>query len=352
MAVFSYPVNQYPELKGTEKTVAPQYPWKSIITMPDYALHKNVEVFDRLLFFRVNANQELELFIEREIHDKETTIREQLIIFNTSKKDFSLFEMSEHKTNIISYLGRSKTNVDLLLGFFSGKNAIIQVVKTHETIILSPGINLPKGQYKYNPFDDLIYIFVPYEGIYTFDWKANEIFQVYRDAELSFLPSEDSIGITNQGHFVFLTYGKSDYEPRRLLFFDSKEKEINKIKFINLKDSNVANTLFIDNLGNIWIDDLGWLDQEDIWHQIIRSNVFVTDKEPDSGLQYIWPPAKLVLISSDNRLWFDSPNGLARVDSIKGEWCWVTTFRSKIIEDENKQLWLLANHHIFTAQIK
>jgi len=352
IAKFSYPVNLYPALIDTEKNTAPQFPWKGVIAMPDFGIHQNLEVFDRLLFSRVNTDQEPELFIMRDVHDKETTVSEQLLIFNTKKKAFSQIEFSGHKINVISYLGRSKTNVDLLLGYSSGKNEVFQIENDHEVRLLSPGISLPRGEYKYNPTDDLIYIFVPYDGIYTFDWEGNEINQIYSNAELSSLPSEDSIGITANGLIVILTYGNTDYDPRRLLFFDPNENEIIKTKTINLKNSHDATTLYIDKLGNTWLNDLGWLDQEDIWHQIIRSGVFVSNKEPDSGLQYIWPPARLMLISSDNTLWFDSPNGVVRVDPASGEWCWVTTFRSNIIEDDNKHLWLVMNNQIYSTQIK
>ena len=105
--------------------------------------------------------------------------------------------------------------------------------------------------------------------------------------------------------------------------------------------------LFVDKSGNLWLDDHAWMDPKGIWHQVIRSTLFITDRMPDSGYNYFWAFPHIVFESSDDLLWFRSENGMTSLNVHKGEWCWFTTDQSNIVEDSNHTLWMIADDKLY-----
>lgn len=104
--------------------------------------------------------------------------------------------------------------------------------------------------------------------------------------------------------------------------------------------------LLIDHTGNLWLNDRGWMEPNGTWHQIIRSPIFIANNV-ESGLDYRWKTPSLMLQSSDGKLWFKSDNGMAWLDTQKGQWCWFTTYQSDIVEDQQHNLWMIADSKLY-----
>lgn len=102
--------------------------------------------------------------------------------------------------------------------------------------------------------------------------------------------------------------------------------------------------LFVDNDGNLWLDDQGWLDFSDpvrpVWHKIVRSPLFIYDyNSPES--QYGWLRPNFVFQDSNDIYWFTSSAGIVSVNSENGEWCKFTTGKSPVVEDSDNNLWIV-----------
>jgi ligand-binding sensor domain-containing protein len=69
-------------------------------------------------------------------------------------------------------------------------------------------------------------------------------------------------------------------------------------------------------------------------------------------MDYRWKSPTILMESSDNRLWFESENGLVWLDPSEGKWCWFTTVQSNIVEDEEHNLWMIANEKLYKYPLK
>jgi len=106
-----------------------------------------------------------------------------------------------------------------------------------------------------------------------------------------------------------------------------------------------GNDLFVDNSGNLWVNDFGWMEKNGTWNQILRSPVFIGEQL--EIIKYVWYRPMIILQSTDDALWFSSPNGLVRLNPHQGEWCWITTNRTTIVEDSEQKLWMIADSKLY-----
>jgi len=84
---------------------------------------------------------------------------------------------------------------------------------------------------------------------------------------------------------------------------------------------------------------------------MIRSPIFITNILW-SGLDYRWKSPKVVLESSDDRVWFQSDeNGMVWLDPDEEQWCWFTTEKSNIVEDAEGNLWMIADGKLYKNAI-
>ncbi len=118
-----------------------------------------------------------------------------------------------------------------------------------------------------------------------------------------------------------------------------------------------VNNLYFDRMGQLWIQDRGWLEFTStgipIWHQIIRSPAFIAvSASPEN--QYSWERPWSTYQSSDGRYWFTFSKGSVYLNPETGEWCHFTTGRSPVREDSQGNLWisvygkLYSRYHIDT----
>jgi streptogramin lyase len=110
-------------------------------------------------------------------------------------------------------------------------------------------------------------------------------------------------------------------------------------------------SLFMDRSGSLWFHDYGWLNREGDWYQIIRSPLFINDRT-EYQFQYLWENPVILLESSNGFLWYRSANGMTWLDPEKGEWCWFTTEQSNIVEDQQHNLWMVADNKLYKLDLE
>ncbi len=115
-----------------------------------------------------------------------------------------------------------------------------------------------------------------------------------------------------------------------------------------------VNSSFMDHNNHLWIHNYGWMEPDGTWQALIeRFPGFFGKREIEgSGDYYDWLQPDILLESSDGRLWFRSPNGMTWFDFEKGEWCWFTTYQSNILEDQEHNLWMIADNKLYRYELE
>jgi hypothetical protein len=111
---------------------------------------------------------------------------------------------------------------------------------------------------------------------------------------------------------------------------------------------------FLDSKDRLWIHNYGWMEPDGNWRALIgRFPGFFGKREVEGSSDYYdWLRPDIILESSDGRLWFRSPNGITWFNADKGEWCWFTTEQSNIVEDQQHNLWMVADNKLYKLDLE
>ena len=247
-------------------------------------------------------------------------------------------------------------NGDIWADGFSFPNHIIGKFdeERQEFVIVNTNEDVPYGPIVYDTKRNLFWIFKDNDGIYSLDPVTNHVEFWISLPNLYIKTLNDSLSSTvslgPDGYLYFLY--SNDTVSNGLFQFIPDTKELKYI-YNPLEEIYPPTNLFITNSGDIWINDLGWRDTNEIWYQVVRSQVFINNRQSESGYKYAWSYANLIYESSNGALWFRSANGLTELDSKQEKWCWFTTDDvSLLIEDDNKTLWLMAYGKLYKQEIK
>jgi len=121
-----------------------------------------------------------------------------------------------------------------------------------------------------------------------------------------------------------------------------------------------SSPLYFDNSNRLWFGYTGWLDisnTEDInWYKVIVPPEFVVYTESIAPFYMMSPPSYQSIYQSSNRwVWFSTIDGVIRLkigdDFRNGEWCKVTNGQSKVIEDQQGNLWMVVFNKIYKYQL-
>ena len=126
--------------------------------------------------------------------------------------------------------------------------------------------------------------------------------------------------------------------------------------------STAVSVLFFDRNGRLWIDNKGWLDftnpAKPIWYEIIPSPVFLTNdgwfdiRIGDGQIsKYGWLVPSEISQSTNGWFWFTT----GRDDWLnpkKGEWCLFTTGSSPVVEDNDRNLWIVVFDKLYKFQLE
>lgn len=194
---------------------------------------------------------------------------------------------------------------------------------------------------------DIFWVIPHQDSIYSYDPATHRVTQH------STLPGLVVYGaaLAPDGSIYILkgtTYLQTSDDEELFRFYPETEK-IERIG-VPLEPHLVFFDLLVDHLGRLWLNDYGWMEPDGTWYQIIRSPIFITNNV-ESGLDRRWKTPSIILESSDGRLWFKSENGMAWLDPQNGKWCWFTTYQSDLIEDQQHNLWMIANGKLYKLEL-
>jgi hypothetical protein len=193
----------------------------------------------------------------------------------------------------------------------------------------------------------IFWILVPKDGIYKYDFFSKEIKKIFnlpgtfRDAEIS----SDGVIYLLINNFYYQD-GK-EFHNYLLKQYNTNTQEQTEIAlFYNLEPYPTPNNLLIDYQGRVWLDNVAYFEEGKLF-QIERSNLFISPVR-EFYADYRYKNADVVLGSSDGKVWFlHRNNGMISLDTNTGEWCWLTTYKSKMVEDANHNLWMIADNKLY-----
>jgi hypothetical protein len=200
------------------------------------------------------------------------------------------------------------------------------------------------------------WIFASGDAIYSYNPKeqlVNEHIKI-PDIEVSdpIIAPDNTIYFT---HFNTQGHPTSDCmltnRCKEILHFMPNEKRLEQITFGIIDPGVVITNLLVDHAGNLWVGGVAWLNPSGKWYRIFDSPVFLRNFRW-SSVEERWQAPYIIMESSDGRLWFRSDNGMTWLDPEKGEWCWFTTEQSNIVEDQEHNLWMVADNKLYKLELE
>ena len=358
--MFSYPIKQ-DEVVATPQIqpALPLSPWKQVISLPAFPV--NVQGID-IVQIAMHHNESDKIWVIRQLSSNEqsTPDHRQLLTYQPETEKWEMvIDQTQSSEFIPDVIFRSKDEkIWGLKNGAQGSNTPIlslynEKKRTFEFVEDSNGFL--KGDFfgfsnHRPPLIDQNGVFwmVRFDGLYSFDpiIYASQQYLIDYDEVDSYLSTSYAIA-KNGNIFVLLENAKE------LIQFVQSDTKIDRIKVqLNLpKSSEIpdgvqANSIFIDSLDRIWVNDYGWMQQNGSWHQIIsRFPGFFS--VPNEIPYFHWELPLINLESSDGHLWFSSSSGMVSLAPDKGEWCWFTTYQSNIVEDADNNLWMIADGKLY-----
>ena len=198
--------------------------------------------------------------------------------------------------------------------------------------------------------DDTFWIFIQEDGLYTFDPHSLKVeFQVE-------IPDfvVDSAVISPDATIYFRKHPyEYSMQQGELFSFSPNTKEINMLE-IPLETWPQYSDLFIDKEGRLWLDTIGFREQNGRWHLLYPDvDLYLRNISQVEGYRWITP--HVVMQSTDGILWLAkyaiSDNGTAWYDPKTGEGCMFTNYDSEIVEDSKHTLWLIAENKLYNYEL-
>ena len=350
IATFSYPANQR-QTAIVSNPVFPSIPWEVETPLPNPP--SGSQTFDWISVVRSKEEYD-EVWIKRTVDSatagssKIPTV--QFLSYRTDTKKWKIWPDTSPEGSMRSGDLFLAGNGTLWAELSFSKNGYFAVYdeKTGQFKNIASNENIPTGV---RLLDDtgIFWIVSTNRGIYRFDAVHQEIKESISIPDLvlpSSLYSKNS-ALASDGSIYFLNLtGDSTTQLMRFIPSTGQIEHIPYLDFLG----DAAFNLFIDHSNRVWLGDLGWMTPDRIWYKLVRSPLFITDKA-ESALQYTWTRPSLILESSDGLLWFQSENGLTSLDLQNKKWCWFTTEQSNIVEDQQHNLWLIADSKLYRLRL-
>ena len=361
---FSYPAGPSGKeeiIPGTDLIVTPPAPWQIETSLVDVRSMsgKSIERVDFSLLNTRLSGDDLELWISITTFDSQDVENFYFAIYHVDTEKWEL--LPEKMDPIIVdkqgsvwgstssiEIGPPDEETSLLSKFDIEKRMFTPVSELQG--IPAGAMDNETGMYFYSQvlLDDkgIFWILSPLDAIYSYDPLTST---VVRHIDLPFIPQQAQLDST-ESIYIFpkrpWTYQFGQPTIIYQYFFEENMIEAFEADY-HLEPSPYFNYLFVDHSGRLWLDNIGYRDQDGIWYQIQRSPLFVSYSR-ESEYDYKYKGAKIILESSDKRLWFlHKQNGLISLDPDKGEWCWFTTYQSNIVEDADHNLWMIADGKLY-----
>lgn len=195
------------------------------------------------------------------------------------------------------------------------------------------------------------WIFVSFDGIYHYDPVTQAVERVVNLSNIPIneaaLATDGSIYLSKPNEFTNTTRTLFTLTQGMLLHFKPGS---DNIETITIPDEAwpVFSGMHVDRNGRLWLGSIGYRDLNETWH-LIHSN---TEKFFDNAGDPSWATPRLILESSDGRLWYTrysdgGGEGTAWYDPEVNDGCLILGHSSTIIEDSKQQLWMVANGTLY-----
>jgi len=191
----------------------------------------------------------------------------------------------------------------------------------------------------------IFWIIINFDGIYRYDSISPQTNKV---TDLFNYPIQDAVLDRNHGLYLSVP-SKSLFSlsDETLLYFNPA---LNDITEVHVPDEPWLEFfgMGIDQINRLWLGAIGYIDSDRIWHLIHPNPEYYL---ANAGNMRYGPP-ELILISSDNRLWYmrytdGSREGVAWYNPETGEGCMFTGRPANIIEDNNQTLWMVIDGNLY-----
>lgn len=140
-----------------------------------------------------------------------------------------------------------------------------------------------------------------------------------------------------------------------LLVFDVNYGDLNIIQ-LPYQRIPLAGSLYLDSNHRLWTGIFGWFDQELKWHSFHPEIGQYLNVDKTMALWRYFLPPSVIFESSDGRLWFSIPknpgtinlrSGMAWFDPKTKDGCWFSSEGTRLVEDRDKILWMVANKSLY-----
>lgn len=201
----------------------------------------------------------------------------------------------------------------------------------------------------------VIWIFVPNDAVYRYDPKQSTLEKQVELPQTSGL----EIALAPSGNIYFQDLLPPENNQAFLFLFNPQEKSITPF-YVPSKPWTYSSGMLVDRHERLWLGSVGYINPDGSWK--------IFDPDPQHETQNFWKPGSLVtapriiLESSDGILWYLRYNdtnlkneGIAWFNPETGEGQQITNMPSQIVEDDQKQLWMvirgkLYRYTIFTTE--
>ena len=374
---FAYPVNGFSE-SIQQNDVLPPDPWNEITDIPEIISRETGTYQEYKIQFSRNGNDGIEIWMIN-LRDNGGGQERSVLVYNEKRNNWTNIKSEIGGAPVIAldlYLGSDNSiwinayqtinyyKVDLLTNNEYSKRIIGKFnEESKEFDMVEFGFDIPAGGLNFH--NDMFWILQIDRSFYSID-PVHKVIAAYKTPpfrekdieEMFILPEkyvyrDNSLVFMTDGTIYFLNETSRDFTTPfyiELFHFIPDDNMIRTTPYIRLNNGGPFFHLFVDKDENLWVSDQGWMDIEMNWYEIVRSPVFITTRE--IGMSILWERPEIVLQSSDGKMWYESINGMVTLDPKTGEWCWFTTYRSNIVEDNGHHLWMVADNKLFKRPVE
>ncbi|MEW6085939.1 MAG: hypothetical protein AB1607_15210 [Chloroflexota bacterium] len=131
----------------------------------------------------------------------------------------------------------------------------------------------------------------------------------------------------------------------QLFQFLPETKKIESLDIPSKRWPSFGNIL-VDRQGRLWLDTVGWREPDGTWN-MIYPNPWLYFWKMEWEEDYRWATPHVILENSDGRIWYEAEKGMAWLDPTTMQGCWFTTHQSSLVEDSDRNLWMIADGRLY-----
>lgn len=275
--------------------------------------------------------------------------------FNVLDVFISANGLAVGNTNVCDIKSNETINVsDFFVGFDNIESSFSKSGESISNQMLDRKVCGKKVIYVQSSDKEYIWLFLSNLGIYKLNTTNFSLEVVIKNDNFQFTNAVK--GEENQIYFTL--FSEQIYEKENFLkivkgtlySFNTKNYKITEIP-IPENPWPIYSKILTDSRNNLWFDSIGYRSSTGSWVELLPK---FSDYFSNSGDLY-WSVPQVVIESSDGRIWFTKyldgdirGEGTAWYDPSTKKGCMFTNYSSKIIEDKEKTLWMVAENSLYS----